>query len=144
MKQPPPLKPVTGKAQILKSKGARIAVDVPEWDCRIWLRAITMNEQKKFESWSKEGKEPFDILMRLLIMTVVDKDGRQIFTDDDISELSDMPGSAPVCLRLAEKAMQVNGLSEGDLEDIRSDFPKTKKNGSASGSPSRSAVPSRN
>ena len=125
------LSPITSKAQILEAIEPRMAVEMPEWEITVWLRSMSVADQKQIEDLSNAETSPHDVLMRVLVMSITDTNGNRMLNDDDIPAL--MERSAPACLRLAQEALKFNGLSEEDISDMRADFTKTPASDSDTG-----------
>jgi len=97
-------------------------VEVPEWGGTVLIKSMTGNQRDIFEaSMIKEAGESrkvnlSNIRAKLCAATVVDKDGKQLFTPDDIVDLSEKSASA--LQRVYDVASRLCGLSNDDVEEL--------------------------
>ena len=82
-------------------------VAVPEWGCTVYLRELTAAGFNELAKQSKANDDEIDY--RLLIEALVDADGNQIFSMDDLPALKEK--SANVLARLLKLAAKQNGLT---------------------------------
>jgi len=90
-------------------------VDVPEWNGSVRVYEMTGADRDQFESigiaknWANPGKGDFRTMRATLCaLCMCDDQGEQIFTLEDVDELSKK--SANVLNRIFEKARDLNGL----------------------------------
>lgn len=111
---------------------------VPEWGCDVYLRVWGGREQDEYEAMVLSRRGPDDAIVDprglrawVLVRTLCDADGRRIFTDDEAEVLNEK--NARVISRLAERAMAVNGLTDGLVEELEgnSDGGRSGASGSA-------------
>lgn len=102
-------------------------VHVPEWGGDVRLQSLSAKERDSFEASTvktKNGKQEPDtenFRARFVALCVVDEDGKQIFKSrQEIAILGSKSASA--LQRLFNKASEMNGMSEQDVEDLAGDF----------------------
>lgn len=109
------------KAQDLR----RELVAVPEWGGEVYVRSFTALEREEVEMRSmamvdiatgsiKDARQMAGLKAWIVARTVVDSDGRRIFTDADMDGLQGK--AAAVISRLADKATELSRLSVEDAE----------------------------
>jgi len=106
------------KESILKSSDLKTAdVDVPEWGGTVRVRTMTGADRQAFykQTTSKDGT-PKNMLEFLIVATVVDDKGEQLFTVADVSALA--AKSSLALQRVWDKAAEINGLTQKSVEDI--------------------------
>lgn len=94
-------------------------VEVPEWGGFVTVRAMTAAERDAYEVDAArriQNGDVADFRVRLAVASLVDDDGRPMFTEADIPALSQM-WWAPLH-KIAEAALAINGLNNGDVEDL--------------------------
>lgn len=97
-------------------------VVIPEWNDSVMVRGMTGAERDRFESsfLGKDGKLSPATMQNLRALmarfTVVDADGKQIFTDADVQELGKKSASA--LQRIFEVAQRLSGLSSKAIEEL--------------------------
>jgi hypothetical protein len=94
-------------------KGSMVAVDVPDWDQKVYVRSLTARESIDAES---RGKTNAESAMRMVLRALVDENGERLLSDseDDWNLLLDQP--VGVLMPLALEAAKLNG---GTSEEIR-------------------------
>ncbi|MGC5009746.1 hypothetical protein ACLQ2R_03170 [Streptosporangium sp. DT93] len=107
--------------QILDISDRRVEpVAVPEWGGTVRVRSLTGRERDKFEAslLDKQGnaRRTLDARAKLAQLCIVDERGQLLFGEDDIRALSNK--SAAALNRVFEKAQQLAGLTEEDLEEL--------------------------
>lgn len=111
-------------------------VQVPEWGGVVFVRGLTGAQRDRFEASIVElrGRKRIlhleDIRARLVAMTVVDADGRRLFTDQDVPALSGKSASA--LQRVFEVAQRLSGLSSTDIEELTKNSENDQSEGSTS------------
>lgn len=104
-------------------------VDVPEWGGTVAVRGMTGRERDSWEAamFEQRGKKmianPDNVRAKLIARCVIDEDGGRLFTDSDADQIGDLPAGA--LSRVYEVAARLSGVTEGDLEEMASDFGKT-------------------
>ena len=92
-------------------------VHVPEWGGSVCIRAMTGAERDDFRA-AIEGAETSLVgkfEAPLLALTLVDEEGKRLFSIDDVEALR--AKSATVLDRLAQIALRVNGMSAEAQEE---------------------------
>lgn len=103
-------------------------VEVPEWGGTVRVRMMTGAERDAFEeSLSRtKGKSVktnlANLRARLVAKTVVNEQGKRLFTDAEAGVLGQK--SAAALDRVFEAARRLNGMTEQDVEDLTEDFPE--------------------
>ena len=97
-------------------------VPVPEWGGTVLVRGMTGAERDAFEEEMITGKgKNRDVNLtnfraRLIVKSVVDKDGKRLFTAADMVALGKK--SAAAIERVWEVAMRLSGMSDEDVEEL--------------------------
>ncbi len=97
-------------------------VYVDEWKAWVRVRALTGAERDAFEQSVVEtrGKSTRmnlrNIRAKLVALTVVDEDGKRVFTDEDAELLGRK--SAAALNRVFEVAQRLSGLRPEDVEEL--------------------------
>jgi hypothetical protein len=100
----------------------REIVSVPEWGGDVLVRGMTGKDRDAFEAdiAERRGKKiEFHLnnfRAKLVVRTVIDEDGKLLFSDADVKWLGDK--SAVALGRVFEVASRLSGLSEEDIEDL--------------------------
>jgi hypothetical protein len=96
----------------------RTKVDVPEWGTSLYVRDMSGGERDQWEMVAfKDGKvSPEHFRAKLLVRCLCDEQGQRVFQDSDTEALS--AKSATVLARLYEVAARVNGLTQGDVDEL--------------------------
>lgn len=105
---------ILGVKDITKEK-----VHVESWGGDVYVQGMSGTERDAFESsiLGKDGKMTTEnIRAKLLVRTIVDKEGNRIFSDGDIEVLGKK--SAKAIDLLFEKSQKLNRLSDEDIEDL--------------------------
>lgn len=87
------------------------SVDVPEWGGAVNIAVMSGIARDAFNASLKKEQSNSAFIGNLLVATLVDDAGTQIFTADDVGALQQK--SAAVTARLAEVSMELNGLAIG-------------------------------
>ena len=113
-------------------------VAVPEWGGDVLVRGLTGSERDAFESESVQtnGRNTKmnlrNVRARLVVLSVVDEEGKRLFGFHDIEQLGEK--SARALDRIFAVAMRLSGLREGDVEELAENFGQTPGAVSTSGS----------
>ena len=97
-------------------------VKVPEWAGSVMVRGLTGAQRDAYESSLMIGKgKSRDVNLKnarakLVVLCVVDEDGRRLFTDADVAALGDK--SAAALQRIFDAAQKLSGLSDQDIEEL--------------------------
>lgn len=105
-------------------------VAVPEWGGTVRVRGMTGAQRDAYEDASlsmpdkKKQTRAFiykDARARLVAWSVVDENGKRVFSDADIPRLSEK--SAAALQRIFNVAMRLSGISEEDIEELIKNSP---------------------
>jgi hypothetical protein len=129
---------ILSKAEILAAQDiATEVVEVPEWGGSVIVKAMSGVERDSFEEMvlrkgPSGGFEPVMANMRakLLAKTLVDEDGKALFTDKDVAALGQK--SAQVLDRLFTVASRLSGISQSDVDDLAKNSVSARNGGSGS------------
>jgi hypothetical protein len=98
-------------------------VSVPEWGGKVLVRGLTGTERDALEASLVDMKsrksQSFNLQnmrAKLVVMAVVGPGGGRVFTDEDVKALGKKSASA--LNRVFEKAQQLAGLTEEDVEEL--------------------------
>lgn len=87
-----------------------VAVDVPEWGCKIYLRQLSVGEWLDLVG-DNEDIRPW----RILSAAMQDESGNPVLTADEITALPSK--QTPVLLRLFQEVQRINGADDTPGED---------------------------
>ena len=115
-------KTLTRDEILSKGKLKAELVEVPEWQGAVYVRELTAAERDHWESKlvSLEGKTTKLTLdnarASLAAATVVDAEGKRLFTVEDIEALGKLSGAA--LDRVYAVATRLSGITEEDVEEL--------------------------
>lgn len=107
----------------LLTRGADLSitkVDLPALGGHVFVRTLTGTERKELETrfqGKKVAEDLADFQGSLLALTVVDEEGRRLFTLDDVAGI--MATRWDALEPLFKKALELNGFSKKDGEDLK-------------------------
>jgi hypothetical protein len=115
---------VLGKKDIFKAQELRKElVSVPEWGGDVWVQEMDAEQRDLFDRWivqrdmkDENGKYIYPehrnggMRLRVLIATVVDENGKLMFSDLDLPDLANKSGK--VVARISDVGMKLSGMSE--------------------------------
>jgi len=111
---------VLNREAILKSDDLpRELVQVPEWGGDVYVSTLTGTQRDAFEQsmQGKKGKLNLDnVRARFAVLTIVDDQGKRLFTDADVKALGEK--SAAALDRVFAVAQRLNGFSNSDAQEI--------------------------
>lgn len=119
-------------------------VDVPEWGGSVLVKSLSGVERDAYEDslrYFVDGKvipNSENARAKLVARTVVDEAGNRIFGDEDVNALG--LHSALVLNRVWEKAAQMSGLTDEDVEDAKGNSEAGEAGDSISSSPETSST----
>ena len=92
-----------------------VKVNVPEWNRDVWVRSLPLGELQAWElaCLRAKGEGVDDYRTRYLAKCIVDEQGREIFTSDQLKRISSVVGA-----RLFKIAQKQNELNDQEIEDI--------------------------
>lgn len=97
-------------------------VEVPEWGGRVRVKSLTGRERDALEASMIVGKgknanvNMNNLRAKLVGRSVVDEDGKRLFSDDDIAALG--AKSAAALTRVYEVAQRLSGITQEDVEEL--------------------------
>ncbi len=97
-------------------------VEVPEWGGSVIIRCMTGKERDEFESetYQQKGKDieynRRNFRARLLVRTLVDYEGKPIFSSKEADALGEKSGI--VLDRILTNALRINGLGKDEVENL--------------------------
>lgn len=112
-------------------------VDVPEWGGVVRLRSLTGAERDRIEASMVEikGKSQrlnlVNLRAKMVAAAAVDAAGHPLFRESDVKALGEK--NAAVISRLAEKAQELSGMAEEDVEELTANFNDDPSDASTSG-----------
>lgn len=112
---------VLSRDSILQAQDIKIElIEVPEWGGSVYVKGLSGSERDSFEGglMQKDGKTPnfHNIRAKLVVKTACDADGKRLFTDADIPELTNKSASA--LQRVFEVAQRLSGISSADVQEL--------------------------
>lgn len=128
---------------------APVPVDVPEWGGTVFVRVMSGTERDAWEAASLKiqgtGKKTSAVpnlenaRARLCALCLCDEHGKRLFSNNDVAELGKK--NARALDRVYDKASQINGITDKDVEDILGNSSADQSASSGSGSPSSTESP---
>ena len=129
----------------------RELVDVPEWGGSVFVRSLEGIERDRLETSfvryarSAQGKLSADfntaandvVRARLCAMTIVDDEWHNLFSESDILILTHK--SAAALDRVFQVAQRLSGLTDADVEELKTQLGEAPSAPSGSASPEISA-----
>lgn len=118
-------------------------VDIPEWGGTVLVRELSGDERDRFEATlldMEDGKPQLRLVgarAMLAVLSVVDEDGKRVFSDADIPQVRELSGAA--LSRIFEVASRLSGLTRDSMDDLLGNSPGGPSAASGSSSPSPSA-----
>jgi hypothetical protein len=106
--------------QILDADDKRyMEVDVPEWGGKLRVKTMTSAERQRFQAKIQAQSKgvPDDLMEQIVVACVVDENGDNLFTPEDIDLLSSK-SSIPVST-VFSAAAELNGMTKGSIEQIK-------------------------
>jgi hypothetical protein len=94
-------------------------VDVPEWGGQVKIKTMSGSEKDAFEAQCigpNGGTNMKHIRAKLIAACVVDEEGKQMFTRDDIVKLGSK--SAAALDRIFTAIQKLNAVSDEDVEEM--------------------------
>ena len=91
-------------------------VKVPEWKGSVNVRGLTARERDSFEASIGASANLDNLRARLVVLTLVDEEGKRIFKDSDAKALGDK--NAEVVNRLFDVARQMSGMTDADVNEL--------------------------
>lgn len=113
---------LTREAILASQDMAQEPVEVPEWGGKVLVTSLTGKDRDRFEAsiFQTNGKNRemnmSNIRAKLVALSVVDKDGKRVFSDHDVALLSGK--SAAALSRVYDVAARLSGISPADAEEL--------------------------
>lgn len=117
------------KETILKSVDLeKQPVSIPSWapDGELFVRELTAKEAEKIYGYINKKAGDYDV--RAVCLGLVDKDGGQVFREEDWKELQ--AKSAAIVAQLAKTIMRMSGMWKDDQDDLKKTSEETTPDGS--------------
>jgi hypothetical protein len=111
------------KAQILAVDDIQFEdVDVPEWDGKVRVKALTGSERDALEQSMIEGRGKHremnlaNFRAKLASHSIVDENGKRVFNDLDVYDLGRKSGAA--LARVFNVASRLSGFTDDDIDEL--------------------------
>jgi hypothetical protein len=110
------------KEEILNRKPILKEIEVPQWGGSVHIRPMTVAEQTKLAELgtkyekSKTVERIKGITLQVIRWTVVDEDGSQMFTEEDLEQL--MQSDASAIMTLQDAIIGYSGLTAESREEL--------------------------
>jgi len=129
---------VLNRDDILQADDVQIeSVPVPEWGGDVYVKGMTGSERDRFETSiimvdgkSNQKLNLADMRAKLCKETLCDVDGKKLFTQADVKELSNK--SAAALQRVFKVAQRLSGLTDDDLNELSEGLEESPFDDSAS------------
>lgn len=120
-------------------------VKVPEWGGSVRLQELSASDRDLWESEqitvSPDGSgakfNPKHARARLIVRSLVDENGRRLFTDDEVAAVGSL--SASTAQKLFNEARKLNAISNEDIKELEGNSDAGPSDGGSSTSASASA-----
>ena len=115
---------ILGRDDILGSNDIKVhRLDVPEWNGTVCVRVLSGSERDAFEASLQGDKSRTlqNFRARFAALVLCDEKGEKLFSASDVEQLGKKSGAA--LDRILEFGMQVNKVSEKDVEEIVGNSP---------------------
>lgn len=109
---------ILSKNDILKQDNLKTeVVSIPEWGGDVIVQEMTAIQRDKFEEWvmKKDDDSAKGTRVAIVINTVVDENGKQVFTDLDTMDLGKKP--ANIIDRIASVGLELSGMNSSVVEE---------------------------
>lgn len=113
------------------------SVEVPEWGGAVLVKGLSGAERDSLEAaivevrGRKQRLHLENTMARLVAMSVVDENGKRLFTNGDIEALGKKSSAA--LQRVCQVAQRLSGLTQDDLEDMSKNSESGQPEDSLSG-----------
>lgn len=99
-------------------------VKCPEWESvgfgEIYVRSMSGKARDAYElaiyEAGKDNSKPYNMRASIVVATACDENGTELFSQNDAEWLGNM--SAKVLDRIVDKAQELSGISEGDIDEM--------------------------
>lgn len=96
------------REQILSRKPKRLVVEVPEWGGTVTIQALTVGTAQSITA--EHG------MVAIVMASVINEDGSLMFSPEDKESVERLELAG--CKRIADAAVDFNGLSQRAVEDL--------------------------
>ena len=107
------------KKDILSApSGKTVSFEVPEWGGEVSVKSLNVRERDELGKIISDANDKGDnatILLAIIALTLVDKEGNQLFTSEEAEALADK--SATTIENIAMEALKINGLGDKAVEE---------------------------
>lgn len=123
-------------------------VELPELGGVVWVQGLTGSERDRYEQsvMKMRGGQLIPNLTnaraKLIAVSLVDENGKVLFAEDELEEIGRLP--ARTTQRVWNKACELSGLSDTDVDELEGNLGAALDGGSSSGSPAISDGQSKN
>jgi len=93
----------------------RQELDIPEWGDKVFIQMMTAKDRDSFEE-TRQNNPYSNLRAAMAIKTVVDQDGKRLFTDDDLDALG--AKCAKALSRVFNVAIEMNHFTEEDVQEL--------------------------
>lgn len=128
---------VLSKDQILSAIDTEYeTVDVPEWGGKVRVKTLTGDERDSYEQslidqrGNVTGPKLAGAQARLCALTIVDDDGKRLFSDSDVKALG--AKSAQALNRVFDVAVRLSRMTQADVEAMVGNSEAVPSDGSTS------------
>jgi hypothetical protein len=118
---------ILSREQILQAKDlVTEVVEVPEWSGSVLVKSLTGAERDQYEAAIVEQKgrdtkvNMRNARARLVALSVVDEEGKRLFSPNDVSLLG--AKSAAALQRVFNVSMRLSGISAEDVRELTEDL----------------------
>jgi hypothetical protein len=126
------------KKEILDAKDRpRKEIKIPEWGGIVYIKTMAGDERDDFDvalvTITQSGERKVnvkDYRARLCVATIVDVNGNNLFTTDDIPILSKKSGK--VLTRIFDMAAALNGIGAAEMKALEKNLKMTRESDSSS------------
>lgn len=133
-------KQVLSREQILEVEDQIVEeVPVPEWGGSVMVRSMSGSERDDFESsivsLQANGARSMsmkDFRAKIVAFSVVDADGKRMFTEKDVAALGKK--NAGALQRIVERALSLSRFTSQDVEELRGNLSSARSGASGSDS----------
>ena len=118
------MKDLTSNDLLALESNALEEMEVAEWNGKIYLKVMSAVERSAIEDFfmkiKESKKDSAKFRKEMLRKTMADKEGNLLLADEAVANsLMAKPGQALVLESIFEKACQVNGFREKDVDTLK-------------------------
>lgn len=105
-------------------------IDVPAWNTQVWIRTLSGVQRDEIEQLIVDDKRS-NLKSLIAIYSICDEDGKRFFAKDKLRDMNRKSGKA--LDRVFAEAMELNQMSEDDIEELTQQIKKAHSSGSPTG-----------